>query len=195
MIRKTFALVAALALCLTLAPASYATDTYEVDNVHSSVGFKIRHLVSKTAGRFSDFSGNIAVDPADLTRSSVEFNIVAASIDTDNEKRNGHLKSPDFFDVEKYPSITFKSSKIEKTAENKYSVTGDFTMHGVTKAITIPVEVLGLGGGMAGFETGFTINRKDYGILWNKGLDTGGFLLGDDVDVSITIESNQKQAE
>lgn len=201
MYRKTFALVATLGLCLTLfaASAPAAPVSYSVDNVHSSVSFKIRHLVGKTVGRFDGFTGTIVADRDDLTKSTVEFTIDAATIDTDNENRDGHLKSPDFFDVEKFPSMMFKSSKVEKSGEDTYSVTGDFTMHGVTKSITIPVTVLGFSdganGGMAGFETTFTLNRKDYGLTWNKALDAGGFVLGDEVDVNITIESREPKKE
>lgn len=196
MYRKTLALALAAGLCASLiaSTAAAATTTYNIDNTHSSVGFKIRHLVSKSAGRFSTFSGTIVADRADLTRSSIELTIDANSIDTDNENRNGHLKSADFFDVEKFPSIVFKSTKIEKTDGDAYAVTGDFTMHGVTKSISVPVKVLGVTegpGSMAGFEANFTINRKDYGIEWNKALDAGGFVLGDEVEVSITIESRE----
>jgi polyisoprenoid-binding protein YceI len=200
MFRKTFALVATLGLCLAAIPAAQAaTETYTIDPMHSGVTFKVRHLVGKVAGRFDTFSGTIVVDREDLTKSTVELTIDPASIDTDSEKRDTHLRSEDFFDVAKFPSIVFKGSKIAKTAENQYAVTGEFTMHGVTKTITVPVEVLGFGpspwgkGGMAGFETNFTINRQDYGINWNKTLDAGGLMLGDDVEVSITIESGMKE--
>jgi len=199
--RKTFALVATLSLCAALyaAPAAQATVSYTVDNVHSSVSFKIRHLVGKTVGRFNDFTGTIVADREDLTRSTVEFTIDVATIDTDNENRDTHLKSADFFDVEKFPSIMFKSTKIEKSGDKTYAVTGDFTMHGVTKSITIPVAVLGFfdseKGSMAGFETTFTLNRKEYGLEWNKALEAGSFLLGDEVDVNITIESREPQKE
>lgn len=200
MYRKTLAFVAALGFCASLlATQAVAATAYAVDPVHSSVGFKVRHLVSKTAGRFDKFSGTLLIDRADLTKSSVELSIDAASIDTDNENRDGHLKSPDFFDVEKFPSILFKSTKIEKTGEQSYAVTGDFTMHGVTKSVTIPVAVLGFSdgaqGGLAGFESTFKLNRKDYGIEWNKTLDAGGFLLGDEVEVNITIEARGPKKE
>lgn len=201
MYRKTLALALAAGLCASLiaSAATAATTTYSIDNTHSSVGFKVRHLVSKSAGRFDKFSGTIVADQADLSKSSVDLTIDATSIDTDNENRDGHLKSPDFFDVEKYPTITFKSTKIEKAGEDAYHVTGDFTMHGVTKSITIPVTVLGFagaaGGGMAGFESTFKVNRKDYAIEWNKALDSGGFVLGDEVEVAITIEANEPKKE
>lgn len=194
----TFALAVGLCTAVFAQAASAAPTTYSVDKTHSSVGFKIRHLVSKSAGRFDKFSGTIVADRADLTKSSIDLTIDATSIDTDNENRDGHLKSADFFDVEKYPTITFKSSKIEKAGEDLYNVTGDFTMRGVTKSIVVPVKVLGFTdgpGGMAGFESTFTINRKDYGVEWNKTLDAGGFLLGDEVDVNITIESREPKEE
>jgi polyisoprenoid-binding protein YceI len=198
MIRKTLAIVAILALCLNTVPAAAATTTYAIDNNHSSVSFKVRHLVGKVVGRFDDFSGTIVADRDDLTKSTVDFTINSASIDTDNENRDNHLKTADFFDVEKFPTIMFKSNKIEKSGEGTFTVTGDFTMHGVTKSITVPVTLLGFadgGGGMAGFETSFTLNRKEYGILWNKALDAGGLVLGDDVDVNITIESRVPKEE
>lgn len=185
--------VALFAGLLILAAAiAQAADTYHVDRVHSAVAFKVRHIVSKVPGKFTDFDGLIVLDREDMTKSSVEFSIKAASIDTDNERRDGHLRSSDFFDVENHPEITFKSTAISKAGENKYNVTGEFTMRGTTKSITIPVEVLGLSGdnSTAGFETSFTINRQDYGVKWNNAMEGGGMLLGDDVDVTINIESS-----
>lgn len=192
-IRRVWAILLA-GMILAGAATSYAADTYAVDPTHSSVTFKIRHMMSKVTGRFGDFSGTITLDQEHPENASVDFTINAASIDTDNDRRNAHLRSEDFFDVEKYPEMTFKSTKIEKTGENAYDVTGDFTMHGVTKSITIPVDILGFGTGMRGkpmaaFETNFKLNRKDYGVLWNRTLDTGGLLLGDDVQVDITLET------
>ena len=201
MYRKTLTLALALGLCASLiaATASAATTTYNVDNTHSSVTFKIRHLVSKVAGRCDKVSGTIVADRADLTKSTVELTIDATSIDTDNENRDGHLKSPDFFDTEKFPTITFKSTKVEKTGENTYGVTGDFTMRGVTKSMVIPVTVLGISdgaqGSMAGFETTFPLNRKEFGVEWNKALDAGGFVLGDEVDVNILLEAREPKKE
>ena len=194
----TFALALALCAGVFASAAMAATTTYSIDKTHSSVGFKIRHLVSKSAGRFDKFSGTIVADRADLTKSSIDLTIDATTISTGNENRDGHLKSADFFDVEKYPTITFKSTKMEKAGEDLYNVTGDFTMRGVTKSIVVPVKVLGFTdgpGGMAGFESNFTINRKDYGVEWNKALDAGGFLLGDDVEVSITFETREPKEE
>ena len=187
----TILLLAAAALATS---GACATETFDIDTSHSNVSFKIRHLISNTAGRFSDFSGSIAFDAADPARSSVSLTIKSASIDTADAKRDGHLKSPDFFDVAKYPELTFASTKISKSSGNTYNVTGNFTMHGVTREITIPVEILGVakdpwGNERAGFSTSFTLDRKDYGIVWNKVLDAGGTLLGNEVAVSINIEA------
>ncbi len=196
MLRKMLVVLAVFAVTLA-ANDLQATETYTIDAVHSGVSFKIRHLVSKTQGRFDDFGGTVTIDREDMTKSSVEFAIKAGSIDTDNDDRDNHLKSPDFLEVEKYPEITFKSTKIVKHEGETYQVTGNFTMHGVTKSITIPVEVLGFGpnpfgGQSAGFETKFEVNRKDYEITWNKALDAGGYILGEDVEVTITIEATAK---
>ena len=194
MFRKLISTAGMAVLVLAVAGPA-AAQTFNIDPVHSSVGFKVRHLVSKTAGRFDAFAGTIVVDRDDLTKSSVELSIKAASIDTDNEDRDAHLKGADFFDVEKYPEMTFKSTKIDKADEDVFDVTGEFTMHGVTKTITIPVEILGFGPGMqggttAGFETRFKLDRKDYGIVWNRALDAGSLVVGNTVEVSITVEAH-----
>jgi len=183
-----------IAAVLVWSTAGVAADVYEIDPVHSHASFKIRHLVGKVTGRFDKLSGSINVDTLDMTKSSVALTIETASIDTDNDRRDNHLRSADFFDAENNPEITFKSSKIEKTGDNMYDVTGDFTMHGVTRSITIPVELLGLSPTMrgewrAGFEAEFDLKRSDYGLEWNRTLEAGGLLLGDDVEVDIGIES------
>ncbi|HEV7506225.1 MAG TPA: YceI family protein [Thermoanaerobaculia bacterium] len=188
--RKFFA-VAALA---TLAALPLAAETYSVDPGHSEVGFTVRHLVSNVRGRFNDFSGKVNMDSKNLPASSVEFHIKTTSIDTAVPDRDKHLRTADFFDVEKYPEISFKSDSIKATGKDKYDVTGTLTMHGVSKKVTLPVSFLGQakdpwGGTRAGFETSTTLNRKDYGIVWNKAVDNGGVLLGDDVKVDINIEA------
>jgi polyisoprenoid-binding protein YceI len=179
------------ALALAALPA-LAQDTYKIDPVHSEVSFKIRHLLAKTSGRFAKFSGTIKVDTADITKSSVEVSIEAASINTDNESRDKHLKGADFFDVEKFPTITFKSTSVKEVAKGKLEVTGAFTLHGVTKTITIPITNAGTGAGMkpgsvvAGFIDGaVTINRNDYGIKTYPGA------LGDEVAISLNIEAGK----
>jgi len=188
--RKT-TILTALLLILGFGTVA-AQGTYGIDSAHSSVGFKVRHLVSKVSGGFNEFDGTIVADANNLDASSVEFTIKSASIDTKNEKRDGHLRSADFFDVEKYPEITFKSSKITKVDNDTYAVAGTFTMHGVSKEITLTVDFLGemsaMGGTRAGYELTTTLDRKDYEVSWNRALDAGGFVLGDEVEVSINHE-------
>jgi polyisoprenoid-binding protein YceI len=151
-------------------------------------------MVTNVRGRFNDFSGTINMDPKNLPKSSVELHIKSTSIDTAVPDRDKHLRSADFFDVEKYPEITFKSESIAPAGKDKYNVTGTLTLHGVSKKVTLPVSFLGQakdpwGSTRAGFETATTLNRKDYGIVWNKAIDNGGVLLGDDVKVEINLEA------
>lgn len=188
--RKTV-ILAALVLVLGYGAAA-AQGTYTIDTVHSNVGFKIRHLVSKVSGEFTDFEGTIVADFENLDTSSVEFTIQAASIDTKNEKRDDHLRSEDFFNVEKYPEIRFKSSKITRVDEDTFAVDGTLTMRGVAKEISLMVDFLGemsaMGGIRAGYELTTTVNRMDYGVSWNRAVEAGGFVLGDDVEVNIALE-------
>ena len=183
------------ALLLALAPALAVAEpvTYKVDADHSGVSFSIRHFVSNTPGRFKDFDGTIKYDKDAPAASSVEFTIQAASIDTANNDRDEHLRGADFFDVQKFPTLTFVSSSVKPVDKDTLEVTGDLTMHGVTKKITIPVEVLGSvktpNGEKAGFETNFTVNRKDYGIVWNRVLDAST-VLGEEVKIVVNIEAN-----
>ena len=191
--RNTFVLSLVVLAAAGLAHAG----TYTIDQAHSNVSFKIRHLVSKTAGQFNDFNGTIVADFADLDASSVAFTIQAASIDTENEDRDKHLRSEDFFDVGTYPEITFVSKKITKSGENTFAVTGTLTMHGVAKTVTLPVTFLGegpspWGGRVAGWEIETTLDRKDYGIVWNKALDAGGMILGDEVEITINLETKSE---
>ncbi len=190
----------ALTFVLSASPA-LAQDTWNVDKAHSEIGFQIRHFVTKVRGRFTDFAGTIVANAAKPETSSVEFTIKATSIDTDNENRDKDLRSSNFFDVEKFAEITFKSSKVKAAGKDRYDVTGTLTMHGVSKEITLPVSFLGSvptkdrqgrEGAKAGFETAVTLNRKDYEITWNRALDTGGFMLGDDVQVQINLETNKQ---
>jgi polyisoprenoid-binding protein YceI len=173
----------------------FAAEPFAVDNGHSEPNFQIRHILSKLSGKFDDFSGKINIDRAKPAASSVEFTIKTASINTGNADRDKDLRGPNFFEVDKNPEITFKSSTIVPSKKKDvYDVTGDLTMHGVTKKITIPVESGGFGKDPWGNErTGFsvttTLNRKDYGINWNKALDNGGVLLGDDVTININLEA------
>jgi polyisoprenoid-binding protein YceI len=188
-----------LVLAITLAAsAAFSQDVYNVDRNHTEVGFRVRHFVSKVAGRFDDFSGTITVVPGKPSASSVEFAIKAASINTANTGRDTHLKSADFFDVERFPEITFKSTKIAPMDADTFNVTGIFTMHGTAKEITIPVDFGGTvtdarGTEKAGFSLATKINRKDYGIVWNQTLDSGGMVLGDEVEITVNIEANKRK--
>jgi polyisoprenoid-binding protein YceI len=192
MIRRAVALAALLA-----ASPAFAAETFVIDKGHSEVGFQIRHMVTKVRGRFNEFEGKIVADRAKPEASSVELTIQATSIDTANANRDKDLRGADFFDVEKYPTITFKSTRITPKGKDVYDVTGTLTMRGVSKEITLPVNFLGFmknmrGVDAAGFETAVTLNRKDFGITWNRALDAGGVLLGDEVYVSINLETRKE---
>ncbi|HKH49197.1 MAG TPA: YceI family protein [Thermoanaerobaculia bacterium] len=192
--------IAALALSALAALPVHAAEVYTIDAGHSDVSFQVRHLVTQVRGKFSDYQGTIQLDPAKLENSKVELRIKAASIDTALPDRDKHLRSEDFFFVEKYPEITFKSQQIKATGKDTYDVTGALTLRGVTKTVTLPVTFLGKvrdpwGNDKAGFATEATINRKDYGIVWNAALDNGGVVLGDDVKIAINLETQlQKDA-
>jgi polyisoprenoid-binding protein YceI len=185
----------ALAALLVSASSLFAAETFNVDRIHSEATFQVRHMMSKVSGKFDDFAGKVSADRANPAASSVEFTMKTASINTGNGDRDKDLRSANFFDADKNPEITFKSTKIVPTKKKDlYEVTGDLTMHGVTKRITIPVEFNGFGkdpwgNERAGFSLTTTINRKDYGINWNKALDNGGVLLGDDVTINVNLEA------
>ena len=185
----------------TAVSPSPATDTvkvYTLDLTHSEVAFTVRHLVTNVRGRFNDYAATIRMDTANPEASSVEFRVKAASIDTANADRDTHLRSADFFDIEKYPEIVFRSTAIRPGAqsgdEEVYDVTGNLEMHGVTKEITLPVTYLGTardpwGNDKAGFETTTKINRKEYDMVWNVALDAGGFILSEDIKIHINLET------
>ncbi|MEK6375437.1 MAG: YceI family protein [Acidobacteriota bacterium] len=185
------------ALLLSAASLASAADTFNIDSSHSEAAFKVRHWMSRVSGKFADVSGVVNIDRSKPTASSVDLTIKATSIDTGVAKRDGHLRTADFFDVEKFPDITFKSTKIAPSAKKDvFDVTGDFTMHGVTKQITVPVEVLGWQSGAQGERVGFgfsmKLNRKDYGVTWNRTLDTN-VMLGEDIDIDVSIEAVKKK--
>lgn len=197
---RTRRILSLLFVAAAAAAPLFAVDTYTVDTVHSDVSFQVRHFVSKVRGGFTDFEGTIQIDPAKPEASSVVFTIKAASVNTRNEGRDKHLNSPDFFDTAKFPELSFKSTKVVAAGKDRYNVTGAFTMHGVTKEITLPVTYLGTmkdprGGERAGFELNTKLDRKDYGIVWNKTLDAGGTMLSADVDVTISLETVKKGPE
>jgi polyisoprenoid-binding protein YceI len=170
------------------------TRTYKIDKSHSEAIFQVRHLLTKVRGRFTDFEGAIEFNEAAPEQSTVHFSINSTSIDTAEPDRDKHLRSADFFDIEKYPQITFRSTRITKRGPDTYDVAGNLTMHGVSKEIVLPVSHLGKakdpwGGDRLGFEGETTLNRKDYGLNWNAALETGGFLVGDEVKVSLQIQA------
>ena len=171
-----------------------ATTKWNFDLSHSSLNFHVRHLmVSKVHGRFTKWDGMLAIDDADPAKSHVEVNIDAASVDSKEEKRDAHLKSADFFDVEKFPQLTFRSTKVKKT-DDGYAVTGDLTIHGVTKPVVLEMEGGEVvkdpwGGTRTGFSGKTSINRKDFGLHWNVALETGGILVGDKVEITLEIEA------
>jgi polyisoprenoid-binding protein YceI len=170
------------------------TRTYKIDKAHSEVAFQVRHLLTKVRGRFTDFEGSILYNDANPEQSSVTFTIQAGSIDTAEPDRDKHLRTPDFFDVETFPTLTFQSSRITKRGPETYDVIGTLAMHGVSKELVLPVAHMGKakdpwGGDRLGFEAETTLNRKDFGLNWNAMLEAGGFLVGDEVKVSIEIQA------
>lgn len=187
----------AVAALLITASSLFAADTFVVDKAHSEATFQVRHMMSKVSGKFDDFSGKMNLDRAKPSASSVEFTIKAASVNTGTSDRDKHLQTADFFDVARCAELTFKSTSIVATKKKDvFDVTGDLTMRCVTKHITIPVEFGGFGkdpwgNERAGFSLTTVVNRKDYGINWNKALDNGGFLLSDDVTINVNIEAQK----
>lgn len=190
--------VAAFAALAIVGPATSRAEVQEfvVDQAHSELGFTVRHIVAKVPGRFDDFSGKVWMDPNAIESTlKVEGSAKTTSIDTGIADRDKHLRTPDFFDVEKFPELTFKSKSVAKSGNN-YAVTGDLTMHGVTKEVTLATEILGVSANpftkmpTAGLELTGKVNRKDFGINWNKTLDNGGLLLSDEVNLLIRLEAN-----
>jgi polyisoprenoid-binding protein YceI len=200
MFRKLLTATALVTLATLAALPAQAAESYKIDPGHSDVSFQVRHMLTQVRGKFNDYQGTVNLDPAKLESSSVDFSIKATSIDTGVADRDKHLRSADFFDTEKFPEISFKSKTIKKTGKDTYNVTGTFTMHGVSKELTLPVSFLGTvkdpwGNQRAAFAAETTLNRKDFGIVWNKALDSGGALLGDDVKVAINLETVKAKDE
>lgn len=191
-------LMTLLSLGLISMPGNAAE--YTVDKDHSHAGFQVRHMVTKLQGEFKDFEGSFSFDEKSPDHSAGKFTILASSINTNHVKRDTHLRSADFFDVDKFTSLIFESKKVTPSGDKKFLLSGDLTIHGVTRPATFEVEYLGSakspwGDIRAGFSATSKINRKDYGIVWNKVLDSGGFLVGEDVDILIQVEAVEKQAK
>ncbi|HLH60692.1 MAG TPA: YceI family protein [Ktedonobacteraceae bacterium] len=171
---------------------------WEIDPSHSEASFSVKHMMFATVrGHFNVLSGHLHIDEQHSENSWVEAQVDAASVDTRDERRDGHLKSPDFFDVQNYPTITFKSTKVESAGGNEYNVTGDLTMHGITHPVTFKAEYYGTGKNpwgmtVAGLSAKAKINRKDWNLNWNQALETGGWLVSDEVTIEIDLEAVQK---
>jgi polyisoprenoid-binding protein YceI len=182
-----------LILALSLSTTVFAADSYKIDPVHSTIGFSVKHMmVSNVRGQFDQYEGQIVYDSKNLAGSKINVIIQSSSIDTRNEKRDEHLKTADFFDVSKFPTITFVSKKISPT-----EIIGDLTVKGITKEITIPATITGpvkgMKGDLLGVEGTFTLNRQDYGITYSKVLDQGGLAVSNDVVVNISIEADKEE--
>jgi polyisoprenoid-binding protein YceI len=179
-----------------MAHSAFSADTFVFDKAHSTIGFQIRHLFSKVPGKFGDFSGQIQLDEANPEQSTVEVTIKTASIDTGVKMRDDDLRSPNFFDAKKFPEITFKSTAVKRSGENTADVTGNLSMHGVTKEVVLKVELLGKGAGMqgttvSGWDASTALKRSDFGLSWSKVIE-GTQVVGDDVQIELHIEADKK---
>jgi polyisoprenoid-binding protein YceI len=174
-----------------------AADQWNFDGAHSSIEFTVRHLlVSKVRGRFTKWKGTLRYDEKNPAASTVRVTIDAASVDTHEPQRDAHLRSPDFFDVAKYPELSFESTRIEKKGEGALALTGDLTIHGVTRPLVLEVELGGhvkdpWGNDRVGFSAKASIDRKDFGVSWNQTLDVGGLALSEKVDIAIEVEATR----
>jgi polyisoprenoid-binding protein YceI len=197
---KTWSARISLAILLVIvAPLAARADTWQIDPAHTNVEFTVRHMmISNVTGQFEKTSGTITTDGNNPTSAVIDATIDATSINTRVAKRDGHLKSPDFLDVAKYPTITFKSKKVEAAGAGKWKVTGDLTLHGVTKEVMLDVDGPAapikdpMGNTRAGASATTTISRKDFGLTWNKTMDSGGVIVGDEVKISIDVEAVKK---
>jgi polyisoprenoid-binding protein YceI len=191
---RSLLLLSGLAVSLT-ASVRAAVETYAIDPVHSSIGFSIRHFVAKVPGTFAKFTGTLSLDRTDLAKSSAEATIEVGSVSSANDKRDEHLRSPDFFNVAQFPSASFKSTAWKKTGENTYAISGNLTVRGVTKPVVLNATLLGFGDGMGGaklvgWEATTKLNRKDFGV---DGPAMLGAALGDEVTLTIAIEAGLKK--
>ena len=192
--QKRFVLPLAAMLVLALNTQTWAA-TWKIDSAHSSAQFQVTHMmISKVNGSYSEVAGQVVLDGEDVSSATVEATIPASTIYTGAARRDTHLKSPDFFDVEKYPTLTFKSTKVTKAGDGSLKVAGQLTMHGVTKAVVLDVQppspaIKGpKGESHIGLAAATTLQRKDFGISWNKTLDSGGVMISEDVKVTLNLE-------
>jgi polyisoprenoid-binding protein YceI len=182
-------------LACVLVAASARAETWTIDPVHSSIDFSVRHMMlSNVTGEFDKFAGTISANGADPNSLAIDVTIDAASVDTHTEKRDNDLRSPNFLDVAKYPTITFKSTKVEAAGQNRWKVTGDLTLHGVTKPVVLDVtgptpEVKAMGKIHRAASATTTIDRRDFGLTFNKTLDNGGLVVGNEVTITINVDA------
>lgn len=177
-----------------------AAHPFAFDFTHSSVGFTVRHMVvARVHGQFDKWSGELLLDEQDLTKSSVRVVIDAASIDTKVQGRDDHLRSPDFLDVQNHPTLTFRSRRFEKVGADRLKITGDLTIRGTTREVVLDTELAGFiaspwGDRRAGFTAKTSIDRRDFGLTWNKAIEAGGVVVGDKVEITIEVEAVQQAA-
>jgi len=194
-------IIALLSTIIALAlPALASATVWNIDPDHSNVGFKVRHLmVSNVKGSFDKHSGTVDINDKDITKSKVNVTIDTNSINTNVQKRDEHLRSAEFFDVAKFPTMTFASKKVAKNGKNRLMVTGDLTLHGVTREVVLAVDGLSKeskdpwGNIRLGATASTSINRKDFGLVWNKTLETGGVAVGEEVNITLEIEMIKSQ--
>jgi polyisoprenoid-binding protein YceI len=188
----------AIAMLVTL-PVLAQAETWQIDPAHTNVEFSVRHMmISNVKGQFQKTSGTVDVNGKDPTSAKIDATIDATSINTRVDKRDAHLKSPAFLDVDKFPTISFKSTRVEADGPGKWKVTGDLTLHGVTKPVVLEVEGTGapindpMGNTRAGASATAKIKRSDFGLIWNQALEGGGVMVGDEVAISIDVEAIKK---
>ncbi|MEN9845951.1 MAG: hypothetical protein RIS36_1098 [Pseudomonadota bacterium] len=185
--------IVAIAVSMLFTTVGHAAD-YAIDSSHSSVSFKVKHLaISSVPGKFGEFKGTFSFDPKNIDASKADAQISAGSINTGEAKRDDHLKSGDFLDTSKFNAISFKTTRVEKVSEERFKAHGDLSLHGVTRPVTLDVTYGGSatdpwGKERAAFLATTRINRKDFGLTWNKALETGGLVVGEDVDITLEIE-------
>lgn len=195
-LQKLFAVLTVAALSVSIAGGVSAADQYGIDIVHSSIQFSVKHmLISNVKGTFDKFDGVIKYDPENIANSSVEVTIDVASINTKDQKRDDHVRSEEFLDASKHPNITFKSNKIVKK-DDGYVAVGTLTIRGVSKEVELPFVLNGpitnpWGQTVIGIEIEFKLNRQDYGVKWNKTMDSGGLVVGDDIKIEINLEATK----
>ena len=188
--RRKFLVLFGLAVVLAAQPL-FAVK-FKVDHPHTNIGFSVKHMViAKTTGSFTDFDATLELDPADMSTFSVMATIQAASVDTNNDQRDNHLRSADFLDVANHPTITFESSELSMM-DGKYVLHGDLTIRGVTQSVEIPIEIVGpvmaMGNTVVGFAGALTINRHDFGVSWSRTLDNGGLVVAEEVEIEVNGE-------